>query len=980
MTMKKYIKLYALVAMALFVGSCEDELQQAFEPIKIVPGEEIIFSATTEKKDTRTIYGDAFDSDKDNKNDKIELQWMDEDRVNIASFQATGVPNHVAEYEIGIGEDEVGPNNNGNDSISHEAKSLTRVGDSGLQWTDSEYYDFYAVYPSNTQVEPYLPAEGAADRRKDYGLSVNDAGASLVGYLPVDQTSPYSTNTSVRRPNMDYAYMTARKTKWERPEDNIIDAENEMINLEFSSLVTALKLTLKPGQIGFNNTASGDQIQISALTLFSESKENLCGNFKYDFNTTNGNDAVESLDAKGTHSQVMMSFGEHVTFTTNGGESLTVTFFLLPKKYTPGDLKLRVHYYVGTTPQFMEATLGLDIPVCEMTYINNLKLKDLGGQVQGSRWFTALDENVYINQLSMPVAANVFANKSYSPNLENGKYRWQQTFNLRDLWNLGVRGFELCTQSNTPENKSSADCFTYNLDGMPMIAAEQDVTGQLFANQLDSLYNLMFETKDGKTEKTGEPLVLICTYASRSDGYNPMHWTVQLFNSLQSFCTRNSIASPGDIFVQLNANTTVQDLCGKIAVIIRPGSDERWVYNTSVYNQTTKRGTTCDPTYLLNGTTNVKENSPYGYTLGIPSATHFKEKSRTISWSGIEYPDTDPIALPTVITSNDWWNRVLLISDWGIDSWDSWHRRFATSTVSNLYKYATTATNFNNIPNDRRKIENQSFYEQYIVNGNAPATGNYYYNYDMYMGRNGNAHKYGTAYVQDMTRVIDKDYLNLSVDVYNESSSPSKKTVHWKASLTEKKKAIEGLFKLAVATKNVSSTNSIYINSLSGYYPDADYSYTTKVSQYSSSLNGGDVSFFPVYDSEGFKNSGKGGDYLACANALTPYVYGILSGSSKLSDDKTYIAEGPWGLVMMDYIGTATSSQNLTNLIMLNNFSFSLKQKEDVNPAAEKRVELSDEKISPELNILVNWDYQASALIMCYKTTPLHAVIGRQGA
>ena len=936
--------------MTLFVAACSDEVEQAFEPIKIVPGEEIIFSATTEKKETRTIYGDAFDSNKDEQKDKIELQWMDGDCVNIASYQAAGVPNHVAEYKIGIGDDEVGPDNNANDFISHEAKSLTRVGDAGLQWSNSVNYNFYAVYPSNTQVEPYLPAQGDADRRDYYGLSVNETGASLVGYLPVDQTSPYSTNTSVRRPNMDYAYMTAKKATWKRPEDNIIDAEDEMIDLEFSSLVTALKITLKPGIIGVTNAGSGTQIQISALTLYSESKKNISGNFSYDFNTPDG-DAVKSLDREGTHYQVMMSFGEHVTFTTNGDESLTVTFFLLPRKYTPGDLKLRVHYYVGTTPQYMEATLGLDIPVCEMTYINNLKLKDLEGEVQGSRWFTALDENVYINQLSIPVAANVFANKYYSPDLENGKYRWQQEYDLETLWNYGVRGFELCTQSNTPATTTSESCFTLNLDGMPMIAAEQDVTGQTFANQLDLLYDLMFETKDGKTEKTGEPLVLICTYASRSDGYNPMHWIVQLFNSLQSFCTRNSIASPGDIFVQLNANTTVQDLYGKIAVIIRPGSDERWAYNTGVYNRTTDDGTTCDPTYLMNGTTNKKENSLYGYTLGIPLATHFKEKTRTGSWlQGYQYPDTDPIALPTVITSNDWWNRVLLISDWGIDSWDSWHRRFATSTASNLYMYATTATNHENVP-DGRKIANQTFYEQYIVNGNAPATGNYYYNYDMYMGNS----TYGTAYIQDMVRVIPADFSD-AVKAYSGTSRNGTKTVHWSESLKEKQKAIEGLFKISVDKSN-DDANRLFINNISGYFPTTDYEYYTTESRIGSDrYHGGNVSYLPVYDSQGFKNSGKGGDYLACANALTPYVYGILSGSSKLSDDKTYLAEGPWGLVMMDYIGSATNSQNLTNLIMLNNFSFSLKQKEDVNPAAEKRVEFSDEKISPELNILVNWD------------------------
>ena len=921
MTMKRYIKLYALLAMTLFVAACSDEVEQAFEPIKIVPGEEIIFSATTEKKETRTIYGDAFDSNDDKKKDKIELQWMDGDCVNIASYQAAGVPNHVAEYMIGIGDDEdkVGPDNDNNvkDSISHEAKSLTRMGGAGLQWSNSEFYDFYAVYPSNTQVEPYLPLSSDADYKGNYGLSVNETEASLVGYLPVDQTSPYSTNTSVRRPNMDYAYMTAKKANWERPKDNIIDAENEMIDLEFSSLVTALKITLKPGNIGVTNAGSGTQIQISALTLFSESKKNICGNFRYDFNTPDG-DAVESLDTEGTHSQVMMSFGEHVTFTNNGDESLTVTFFLLPRKYATGDLKLRVHYYVGTTPQFMEATLGLDIPVCEMTYINNLKLKDLQGEIQGSRWFTALDENVYVNQLSMPVAANAFANTVYSADLN--EFRTQQNKDITALWNLGVRGFEICVDWEPNENNSSAPTTfdaddedikkNHSLDNRYIVASEYK-TNKTFASQLDLLYGLMFETKDGKTQKTGEPLVLIVTFqglAQNGSGYNPYYFLYCLKNSIYKFCERHSIKDPDDIFIQLSSQTTVNDLMGKIALIVRPGDDERWGYENLEFQKYSQ-----------------------GIIFGI-GAQDYRPCYNPLTLFGISSITNDgatAYVLSDYLVNEipaDLKDNMLVIKDWGMDSWDSWHRRFGEEYY---YYYATTATNYDKITNAQRTKVSKHKYEDQLLGGaapeGAPTDRKYYYDHAMSNG--------ATAYIQDMVRVVEKDY------DYKRNNNI---TVAWKESLNEKKNAIAGLFQKAVESKDAVS-NNIYINNLSGYFITTGHT----------------VSLYPCYDygdwGNYFSNSGKGGDYLACANALTPYVYGILSGSSKLSDG-TKLAEGPWGLVMMDYIGSATNSQNLTNLIMLNNFSFSLNQKQDINPAAEMRVELSDEKISPELNILVNWD------------------------
>ena len=51
------------------------------------------------------------------------------------------------------------------------------------------------------------------------------------------------------------------------------------------------------------------------------------------------------------------------------------------------------------------------------------------------------------------------------------------------------------------------------------------------------------------------------------------------------------------------------------------------------------------------------------------------------------------------------------------------------------------------------------------------------------------------------------------------------------------------------------------------------------------------------------------------------------------------------------------NSKELVNLIIMNNFAgFELAEKKDENKAKTAKVPLNDEKISPELNILVNWD------------------------
>lgn len=872
--MKNYIKLYALLAMALFVGACDDELNIGENntnatPTTIVPGGDIFFGASAkkksaEKKDKRTVYGDPF-FDKDNQKDKIELNWVANDRVQIASPQSGGVANGVAEYSVATVKNSKEGDRSSTATLQLESKA-------GLQWGDvtpSTKYNFYAVYPSVEQLSKSIPAS----EKEKCKFTVENDTCKLTGFLPNIQTVTLDTVIEgykyVFKPNMDYAYMVAAE-EYFIPELNINgeplnEDQDVTIDLNFSSMVTALKFTINAGEIsiGAENAAGGktEEITVTDLTLFSASGEVLCGAFECDFSHSD-------FKTNNTHTgfnQVTMNLGNEGCKLPSKNGSITTTFFMLPINggYKKGDLKLIIHYYVNDIPQTMTATLGVDIPVSEMTYINNLTMKDLKTEVISSSWFQALNPNILVSQVSIPVAANTFANSSYDENIN--QYRTQQTKTIEEMWNMGVRGFEMVNRAHNTEE---------TLGNMVACESENSAAGTFIENvKLLRSKQLQSFTYDKNTGAfvSGEPLILLCTYSAVADGYDPDLYVKKLFASLDNITnTGTDLKITDETFVQLTSNSTVKDIMGKICIIVRPGDDERWAYEKPKADS------------FKDKTVSTTELSPYGYTYSLKNSTILDQNSK-------------------------WWNKVLVISDWGMDSWDSWHRRFGKD---GYYYCATTATNFDKITSTERvskdKMEAYIIGEKTTMPNDAPTTREYYYPHDL---SNGN-----TAYVQDMVRIANGPFEGSRSYVIGSYK------VKWPSSIDEKKMAIDGLFEKSVATKGGTTTNDIYINNLSGYFITSSY----------------EVSWFPAYSKkvailgELFANNSKGGDYKTCAITLTNHVYDLLRGESYLTTntDKK-LAMGPWGLVMMDYIGSDgnENSKKLVNLIMMNNFRFPLAQK-----------------------------------------------------
>lgn len=889
--MKNAYKLFALLCMGLAAAACVEENFENDQPkYDTTPGNEIVFTATAGVENgmpkTKTEYGNT--GTQDGKN-VIEINWVEGDKISIVSPQAAGA--EVGNYKV-VASSQTNDQYDG----PHKASELVRLGDAGLQWTSDNEYDFYAVYP-------------AVINNSTSGLSKEGV---FTATMPTDQsgTPDPTTNGWVVTPNMNNAFMSAVGNYSRLKEDG---TQNDgAINLQFNSMVTALQFEIVTGVIGGNNIQN-NYIDISSVSLVA-SNNKISGDFSYDI----ARGICIPSDFNGNNRVIMHFDDVDKPLRLYSGNSLDVTFFILPEILASNTLELQVIFTLDGTRTSKSAKISAELSGGKKYIFNDVKLPDFTTIVPPSSWWETISPDVLLSQISLPVASNVFANDEY--NVSDPNFQ-QQQMKIDDLWAMGVRGFEICNQSMVYADKFEilgsvlwstgpdyeTEVLKSNLDEEPVVAAERELS-ETFSSAIDKLYELLLANES-------ECLVLLCTYMSIDDGYNPYVYVANLFNSLTSFCQRHNITNPSDRFTQIGANTTVGDIKGKIAIIIRPGDDERWLYEISKYN--------------ANNTIYAPQTDPLS-TLGVTTA----ENGLTS-------------LIPSKLKS-DWWNHVLMISDWGASSYDVWDRRYGSS-------YARAAE-FNDIAVARGLATKKSQYEEYLYGisntyttigtigwssyswggdqadnnfnnrggeqnintaplvfryPSPPATG---YNFTHQMSNNKN------AYIQEWMRVIPNDSkkgITEPIAVARRGSSRSGETLwaYWPESITEKEDAIKSLFNKSVMTVGNSAAADLYINVLTGYYATSSrinscYPYKKDYTSSSGALQLADM--------------GEGGDFAGLAKDLNTYTYNLLTKKTEDKGGDGLAKEGPWGLVILDHINRSDDSYKLVDLIMMNNFKFPL--------------------------------------------------------
>lgn len=406
-------------------------------------------------------------------------------------------------------------------------------------------------------------------------------------------------------------------------------------------------------------------------------------------------------------------------------------------------------------------------------------------------------------------------------------------------------------------------------------------------------FNTAFTTLYNHLKKNpGETLVIVATYKSFDGdgvGYNHQTYITHLENYLTSFW--NSVAAEYDndksnLFVKLGTNSRVADLRNKIAIVIRPGDDD---YNKAV--------------------------NPSNATYSV---------------------------------SSNWKSHVALIKNWGTGV-DQWDKRYGNTYYSEgAYSAAGGKTVMEtNIP--------------YIASTSATSISEYTVQkkfsgiFGTFNNYNGTGYSLdidggGKAYMQCWERVSPREdyiYTKLNDTYMNDRYNPLSNVrlylwVQWKQSLTEKKLMIADVLKTSRATKGDTESSTLFINSLASYFitddlPESTYPYNTEVNlgrDYI--LNLGTITDCILkYD-----NAGKGGDWASCSAELNYLLWSELNAPE---------AEGPMGLVMLNYIGAEPSdfngitpismavtgnsasqaSKELPLKIMLNNFIFPLSTDEN---------------------------------------------------
>ena len=541
-------------AVALLAG-CSDDLDVR----QIVPGEEIHFGATgsfeSGNPQARTIYGDVVNGN------KIQINWVpNEDIIDIAYPEAA--QKKLIAYDVLTSEDHT------TDPSKSTAQTLAphKGEPMGLQWgtpTDG-YHHFYAVYPSSKMF-----SKGQID-----GSITMDANG-LNGYMPNAQEPKIVKQDTIGvdyyiEPDMRYAYMVAQTAHAQDAGDKV--------TLDFHPLVTALEFTVIAAEV--ENNVSAGKMTLQGIRLQSVNKNNICGKFSYkfqnnpDYTVTEENNGVSGFD------QIYMDIPNGIELTKD--KKFNFTFFVLPtKEYEAKDLKLTFVYLDNNgNLTYKTAAINKNIAVRKKYFFNNVSLKAISSNAQPSKWFSMLDENILINQLSIPVAGNAFTHNYEGT---DAAYHKQQVADYMTLWNQGVRGFELVTEWAEGATAFGQQHF---VGGEKVLDSSTSTPSPTF----DTVVRQLVSFKKSEATKN-ETLILICHCHPVKCDVNGQSYVTNLMAYFQSLIDDGTLTL--DDFVLLTENSTVHDLKGKISIIIRPGDD---LYFKWTWKETTSNGTSISKT------------------------------------------------------------------------------------------------------------------------------------------------------------------------------------------------------------------------------------------------------------------------------------------------------------------------------------------------------------------------------------------------
>lgn len=516
-------------------------------------GDEIQFSANHADykfagSESRTIYGER-------NGNSYPVYWVNNDEIGIFCPQAANsqhTPNNEFHYKVVV------------DSETSSSGTLAKInmGENGLQWGTEDDHHFYAIYPASaskggvsaTQVKCSIPV------RQD-PVSIKFDGTTYTAY-----------------PNMNYAYMYAHSKASRLTEGN------KPITLDFKPLVTVLEITVNGPKAG---TVSGNSYQVSQVSI--RSNENIAGEFLLTIDENFGDEDGKCTQVdKGTVSNLITiptyQDGKPVTLKT--GQKLVVKAFMLP--YAAPEVA-QTAVTVNMVGQGSNTKL-LQTADIQSQKINITSLPALKG-TNFYYWMSAMDKRTYFSQLSIPGTHNAYSYDAgvVGTNTVMGPY---QKLDIEQQFAAGARAFSFMVGFQNADAANDAvryetgthliqrswtnwndnyDLYTYDAN-----SSRTELTEALnsYVQMLDNRIT-EYNEKYGKLgRKCQEFIVLNINFKQlRTSGddnsgkYTEVkRWIREIDRILDGY--KPSSANGITLETNLNANTTIEDLMGKIVVFV----------------------------------------------------------------------------------------------------------------------------------------------------------------------------------------------------------------------------------------------------------------------------------------------------------------------------------------------------------------------------------------------------------------------------
>lgn len=522
----------ALVSTAILLAGCqENDIVKPKETWH--KGDNVEFRARAGYEnnggnDTRTVYTGKTYEFGGKTYERVEWVKGDQIRIFCQEAQNPAEGHNYADYKI------VSHKNGGG---KEDYGYLERVNPNGsLQWGDpSKKHTFYAFYPS--------PAQNSQ-------LEMSDNWAK--GVVPMEQTPLEITTTDdknyVAKPNMDYAFMTAKAV--------MEPGSSNEVNLSFKSMVTALELELEgPDQQTVNLT----DIRISSDT------ENLTGPFTCDLDkvATDGYPDCTILSTTDDCHTVNVSLVDKKTgkpFSLSGGQTLKVTVFLLPlDDYQT--LKISLQTAKGIKSHDLKKNDGTAMVV--KSHLKNLVKKiQVPSNFTANQWLSHMNSNVLLSQLSIPGTGNSYSCKYSGTDTENFK---AQTLDIAEQWNLGVRAFEITAGRNADTGVSN-----FGQGGL-IISNNKPPLSNTVEDAVREVYKML-------TANPNEFAMMIISYQPTvgRDGNQFITDFMTWYNNLDIHTGKHTaLFRPG---------LSIGDVRGKIMFILRPSSVDEQLLNKTTLN------------------------------------------------------------------------------------------------------------------------------------------------------------------------------------------------------------------------------------------------------------------------------------------------------------------------------------------------------------------------------------------------------------